>query len=254
LNFKFKAIEHYSSGSFSCACCGENFVEFLEIDHIKGGGQKHRQTLGKGSTMGNWFYNWLYKNNYPIGYQVLCSNCNFVKGNNIQRFCRVHHPELYPTKVEPKIFKTYGECVICGRDVLPAKNLIRGGKIRCQHKYTTKRPHTCSRRCYLKLNNYNSVQRGKIYKEKVLEHYSHGTFSCNCCGTSIKDFLVIDHIAGNGNKKFGHSGRRSGVGLYKYLIRNKFPEGYQVLCQNCNKLKGNEPTFYCKVHHPQPTS
>lgn len=60
-------------GGPTCACCGEDIEEFLEIDHIYGDGRKHRAELAK---RGSYFYYWLKKNNYPEGFQVLCSNCN----------------------------------------------------------------------------------------------------------------------------------------------------------------------------------
>jgi hypothetical protein len=43
-------LNHYSNGLLKCAACGENHIEFLEIDHINGGGNKHKRDLGnKGS-------------------------------------------------------------------------------------------------------------------------------------------------------------------------------------------------------------
>lgn len=65
-------INHYG---VVCACCGESEIVFLVIDHINGGGNTHRKVTGSGSN----FYYWLIKNKYPIGYQVLCHNCNFAK-------------------------------------------------------------------------------------------------------------------------------------------------------------------------------
>lgn len=59
-----------------CKFCGEDRLVFLVIDHISGGGNKHRQTLGSGGTR---IYTWLRKNNYPNGFQVLCHNCNAAK-------------------------------------------------------------------------------------------------------------------------------------------------------------------------------
>lgn len=59
-----------------CACCGEDAIEFLSIDHINGGGHKHRKKTGGGTS----FYLWLKRNNYPPGFQVLCYNCNQAKG------------------------------------------------------------------------------------------------------------------------------------------------------------------------------
>lgn len=74
---KLLAIEKYSNGENKCACCGENEIKFLSIDHIKGGGNKHRKTTGG---TGQMTYRWLKRNNYPDGFQVLCFNCNIAKG------------------------------------------------------------------------------------------------------------------------------------------------------------------------------
>jgi len=69
---KAEVIGHYGC---ACACCGENRLVFLVIDHVNGGGEKQRSKVGWGTQ----FYRWLRKNNYPDGYQVLCHNCNFAK-------------------------------------------------------------------------------------------------------------------------------------------------------------------------------
>ena len=80
LSAKIEAMAAYSKGSKpSCACCGETHIEFLNIDHQKGGGTKHRTSLGH-SGRGNSFYRWLKKNGYPDGYRVLCANCNQAFG------------------------------------------------------------------------------------------------------------------------------------------------------------------------------
>lgn len=70
-------------------------------------------------------------------------------------------------------------------------------------------------------------------KQKVLFHYSNGTNACACCGETIREFLTVDHINNNGTserKKFTGGGHHN----YRYIIKNKFPVGYQVLCYNCN--------------------
>lgn len=59
-----------------CACCGEAEPMFLGIDHISGGGTKHRRELGGGGR----FYRFLKINDWPSGYRVLCHNCNMAYG------------------------------------------------------------------------------------------------------------------------------------------------------------------------------
>ena len=74
---KAKVLTHYGNGKLACVRCGESRMACLSIDHVNGSGFKHRRKLGIGS--GKPFYLWLKKNDYPIGYQTLCMNCQFVK-------------------------------------------------------------------------------------------------------------------------------------------------------------------------------
>lgn len=83
---------HYGGNSPKCACCGEDEIRFLCIDHIHGGGNQHIKKIRR---EGANFYYWLIKNGFPEGFQVLCYNCNRAKGRIKVRFCPVHHPELY---------------------------------------------------------------------------------------------------------------------------------------------------------------
>lgn len=75
------ALFFYSKGKLECACCGENHVEFLVIDHINGGGIKHRKSISPKSQGGQKIYSWLKQNNYPNGFRVLCQNCNSSLGH-----------------------------------------------------------------------------------------------------------------------------------------------------------------------------
>jgi len=73
---KYTVLRHYSKSDIPfCECCGEKRIEFLTIDHILGGGNKHRKQLGTGKGSKG-FYKWLIENNFPDGYRVLCFNCN----------------------------------------------------------------------------------------------------------------------------------------------------------------------------------
>jgi hypothetical protein len=74
---KFIVIEHYSKGAMKCELhkqfWGHEFNDFslLTVDHVNGGGTKHRRDI-----KGNNICNWLIQNNLPDGYRVLCWNCH----------------------------------------------------------------------------------------------------------------------------------------------------------------------------------
>jgi len=71
----------------------------------------------------------------------------------------------------------------------------------------------------------------KLMKRSVIKHYGG---KCACCGEDILKFLAIDHIEGNGNKHRREINLKSGSSFYTWLKRNGFPEGFQILCHNCN--------------------
>ena len=73
---RLESLRHYGGDPPSCACCGENELHFLSIDHLNGNGGKHRKQVGSG----NAFHYWLRRSGYPDGFQVLCHNCNMAKG------------------------------------------------------------------------------------------------------------------------------------------------------------------------------
>jgi hypothetical protein len=74
---KLLIVKYYSNGTNRCACCGESHIEFLTIDHINGNGNKHRKEL---KLYGGKFYSWIIRNHFPMGYRVLCHNCNMALG------------------------------------------------------------------------------------------------------------------------------------------------------------------------------
>lgn len=77
---KRQCIDHYGG---QCACCREENIHFLSIDHVNNDGNKQRQELANRKDWGGRnMYTWLKKNNYPEGYQVLCFNCNLGRSIN----------------------------------------------------------------------------------------------------------------------------------------------------------------------------
>lgn len=80
LDVKIIVMIHYSNGTMQCNCCGENHIEFLQIDHINCGKKRYNNETRCNNFYGLKLYRYLINNNFPNGYQVLCANCNFAKG------------------------------------------------------------------------------------------------------------------------------------------------------------------------------
>jgi len=101
-------------------------------------------------------------------------------------------------------------------------------------------------------------ERQQTMRLKVMQYYSkHLSNSdipcCWCCEEkSHIEFLAIDHIAGRKEMdsdtklvKLGYSSSLTGGKLQTWIIENNFPEGFRVLCHNCNSAIG----FYGKCPH-----
>lgn len=67
---KVKVISLYGG---MCACCGEDRLVFLAIDHKNGGGNKHREQFNSHTA----YWRWMLEENRK-GLRVLCHNCNFA--------------------------------------------------------------------------------------------------------------------------------------------------------------------------------
>ncbi len=70
-------------------------------------------------------------------------------------------------------------------------------------------------------------------REIVLGHYGGKPPRCSCCGESTYKFLCLDHIHNNGSE---HRASLN-TDIYSWIIRNDYPDGFQVLCHNCNFAK-----------------
>jgi hypothetical protein len=81
-------------------------------------------------------------------------------------------------------------------------------------------------------------------RDAVLDHYGR---SCACCGSTER--LTIDHVNGGGKAHRIALFGRSAVStrMYRWLIEQGFPPGYQTLCGRCNTNKGDGPA--CRLAH-----
>ncbi|HYE58048.1 MAG TPA: hypothetical protein VD948_06065 [Rhodothermales bacterium] len=60
-----------------CYCCGFDDVRFLTVDHVHGGGGKHRK---EGKSGAAFIYRYAIKNNFPDTLRLACWNCNGASG------------------------------------------------------------------------------------------------------------------------------------------------------------------------------
>jgi hypothetical protein len=83
--------------------------------------------------------------------------------------------------------------------------------------------------------NMKSRQLDRVHKFEAIKHYSNGMIECKCCKENIFQLLTIDHLNNDG---MAHRRRINRMSVYRWLNLNNFPEGFQVLCFNCNSCKG----------------
>lgn len=165
---RINIINHYSNGTNKCCLCGNDNINVLCINHINGGGRKQFKKLNK---CGASFYKWLKKQKYPIGFNVLCWNCNFKHYLNM-RFQKRDNPTIYTIK-------------------------------------------------------------GFNLKVSAIQVYSDYEMKCSLCDEDDIDVLTIDHMDGNGKS---HR-KKMKTSLYDWLRKESYPDGFRVLCQNCNHLE-----------------
>lgn len=83
-------------------------------------------------------------------------------------------------------------------------------------------------------------------RKNALAHYyrlqddaimAYGGYVCVWCGIDEPLVLTLDHVENNGAAQRRELGFKGGARLYKWLRENGYPQGFQVLCMNCNHAK-----------------
>lgn len=167
LKTKIHVIDYYGG---KCNICGIMEIDMLTIDHINDDGAAHRK-----NSEAKTIYNWLNKNNFPDGYQVLCYNCNCTKN-----YTKESKNKKYNIQRKQKVIDHYGgSCVECGEfDIL---------KLTLDHIHNNGSEHR-------KQNNYGTGT--STYKWVVKNNYPDNIFQILCwncnCSKNIKNKRKID--------------------------------------------------------------
>lgn len=87
------------------------------------------------------------------------------------------------------------------------------------------------RQDYLKTRHLRQAKLRKM-KSDIFTYYGN---KCVCCGIDNPKFLTIDHIYNDGHilEKSGKT-RLAGTTIYPKIVKNNYPNYYQLLCWNCN--------------------
>jgi hypothetical protein len=96
-----------------------------------------------------------------------------------------------------------------------------------------------------KITQIKKEARKRTNHKYVKNHYSvlrldiinHYGGKCAFCGDTNTNHLCIDHINNDGAEHRRKMGIEAGTGTYRWLKKNNYPDGFQVLCHNHNAEK-----------------
>lgn len=169
--------------------------------------------------------------NEPVDGTVLCAKCRAQQTGSKSRYERN---------------KAAGVCRACGRD--------SGGEALCpkhkakaveyhQKQYADRRAagqcavceesaqpgHAFCTDCLSRKNAVARVRWSRL-REAAIDAYGGPT--CVGCGEDDATILELDHVDGGGNSHRREIGQSN---IYLWLKQHDYPDGYRVLCPNCNK-------------------
>lgn len=83
------------------------------------------------------------------------------------------------------------------------------------------------------------VQYMEKLRLETFTHYGGNPLKCACKGCNVTElaFLSLDHINNDGAEERRKLKSKGGYHFYAWLRKHNYPEGYQVLCYNCNIAK-----------------
>lgn len=136
------------------------------------------------------------------------------------------------------------ECKDCSAEISRKYRIEKADAIRMKrHDYYLRNKEVITKKVgeYIKNNRvkvraWNKVARDKL-KDEVFTHYCNGTIKCHHCNETDLGVLTLDHVDGGGNKHRKESGMKTGYNACCWLKKHGYPEGFQVLCWNCQFKK-----------------
>ena len=161
---------------------------------------------------------------------MFCCYCNkeFIQSDWRQKYCSI---KCRQTTANRKNYKKNHKDLISRMQKWRLDNPSKARKL--EKRWKEIRP------------DYN---RKYLFKSRIeaLKHYGKGKVECACCKERIMEMLSIDHINDGGriHRKLNKNSRN----LTIWVTKNNYPEGFQILCVNCNWAKSK----YGECPHKNP--
>lgn len=159
--------------------------------------------------------------------QKLCISCHKTVNTNNSKCKECRDKENNCRKDRCEYRRENGLCTQCGKKHDPEyKKIIC---VDCNKKL--RKRYWRNKKSVLRSNK----KHNKDLKIAAFEAYGGAVCNCQGCNEKRLNFLAIDHINNDGYEHRKNQGK--GVKIYRWLKKNNYPEGYQVLCHNCNWSK-----------------
>lgn len=175
------------------------------------------------------------------------------------RRCRENRPLTNFRQNGRHTKKNTGEVIIYREDICSRcrrRARIQAGLCSLCNSDTQAVPgHTACKK-HLQLYRDSANRRNRRDKDTALTKYGG---QCKYCGDSRRIFLTIDHINNDraAHRKQPRAGQNHGHNIYAWLRLNHYPDGFQILCYNCNCAKnhaGEEEVLRVTRENPHTTS
>lgn len=172
----------------------------------------------------------IYKDRVANGF---CGRCGKIPIQLPQKQCDVCKKKCSTQQKEIRLNRIQNNlCSTCGKRK-PSLNMVH-----CEFC------RTATSNWDKKQNRENNRLRTKRSSDKLRNEVvaAYGG-KCNCCGVTESVWLTVDHIDGKGaDHRRALTGKNLGAGsqnIYRWLRKNGFPAGFQILCWNCNWAKSH---------------
>lgn len=104
-----------------------------------------------------------------------------------------------------------------------------------KHKETTIYPRRVRKSpAYRKYLSGWQAQKREGLKVAVVNVLTNGEGTCRHCGQGDIDVLNVDHVNNDGKT---HRQKVPTSNAIRWIIQNDYPQGFQILCANCNLKK-----------------